>query len=157
MSNDFLITISKFGLYIGGFWALIQFWSANEFKKAQYLSELWRKFYTTDRFVLLFNLLDKEDNEFLLEDWNSIEPKDVFSYLAYLEELVIFRKTNFYHIYKISDKNLINLYQYHFYNIYIKKTKSSKIFWDKIEEPLNTNLSSWRYQKNFAEKCRNIN
>ena len=160
MDQNIFLELSKFGILIGAIWALIQFWSANEFKKAQYLSELWRKFYTTDKFVEIFNLLDKEDNELLENDWSSIESKDVFAYLAYLEEIVIFRKTKFYHLYKISDKKLINLFQYHFYNIYFKEiksgedTKSRKLFWNKIEESLNTNPSDWKLQLDFAKKCQ---
>ena len=154
MDNQLFLDVSKIGFLIGGIWASIQFWSANEFKKAQYLSELWRKFYTTEKFVLLFDLLDKEDKLLNTDEvWKTIESKDVFSYLAFLEEIVIFRKTNFYHIYKINDKNLINLFQYHFYNVYIKDTKSRKLFWKKIEEELNTNENSWKFQKDFAVKC----
>ena len=155
MENQLLLELSKVGFLIGGFWALVQFWSANEFKKAQYLSELWRKFYTTEKFVEISAILDKEDNDFK-NDANmlySISSKDVFSYLAFLEEIVIFRRTKFYEIHKIRDKNLIQLFQYHFYNVYEKDTKLRKLFWDKIEEELNTNESSWKFQKNFAEKC----
>jgi hypothetical protein len=151
MDNQLLLEISKIGFLIAGFWALIQFWSANEFKKSQFLSELWRKFYTTEKFVEIFALLDKEDSD--LQMLNSISSKDVFSYLAFLEEIVIFRKTKFYEIHKIRDKNLIQLFQYHFYNIYEKDTNIRKLFWKKIEEELNTNEASWKFQKNFAIKC----
>ncbi len=155
MTSEFLQELSKLGLVIGAIWALIQFWSSNEFKKAQYVSELWRKFYTTEKFVEIFAVLDKEDGDFQndLQMINSISSKDVFSYLAFLEEIVIFRKTKFYEIHKIRDKNLNQLFQYHFYNVYEKDTKISKLFWNKIEEDLNTNQESWKFQKNFAKKC----
>ena len=155
MDNQFLLEISKIGFLIAGFWTLIQFWSANEFKKSQYLSELWRKFYTTEKFVEIFTILDKEDGDFQndLNMVSSISTKDVFSYLAFLEEIIIFRKTKFYEIHKIRDKNLIQLFQYHFYNVYEKDSKARTLFWNKIEEELNTNEESWKFQKNFAKKC----
>ena len=136
MENQLIVEFSKIGFLIAGFWALIQFWSANEFKKSQFLSELWRKFYTTEKFVEIFAILDKEDGDFKndLEILNTISSKDVFTYLAFLEEIVIFRKTKFYQIHKIRDKYLIQLFQYHFYNIYVKDTNIKKIFWKKIEE-----------------------
>lgn len=67
MVNQLFLDISKIAFLVGGILALIQFWSSNEFKKAQYLGELWRKFYTTDKFVFLFDLLDKEDSNLNIE------------------------------------------------------------------------------------------
>ena len=61
--------------------------------------------------------------------------------------------TKFYEIHKIRDKNLIQLFQYHFYNVYEKDSKARTLFWNKIEEELNTNEESWKFQKNFAKKC----
>jgi len=151
MENQFIVELSKIGFLIAGIWALIQFWSANEFKKAQYLSELWRKFYTTEKFVEIFDILDSDNED--LQELENIKSKDIFSYLAFLEEIVIFRKTNIFHIYKISDENLINLFQYHFYNVYRKNSKKRDLFWKKIEEDLNTNHSSWKFQKEFALEC----
>ena len=115
MESIFLAEISKFGIIVVAIWGIIQFWSANEFKKTQNLSELWKKFYTTEKFVEIFDLLDRDD----VENFKNINSKDLFSYLAFLEEIVIFRRTKFWQIYKLRDSNLINLFQYHFYNVFI--------------------------------------
>ncbi len=159
METNLLLEISKFTIIIGAIWAIIQFWSANEFKKAQYLSELWRKFYSTDEFVEIFDLLDRDD----LENFQKIDSKKLFKYLAFLEEIVIFRNTRFYHIYKLKDKSLINLFQFHFYNLYINENSKVRVeFWKKInfisknaQFNLDDELSKyyWKQQYQFAIAC----
>lgn len=156
MDNQFFIEISKFGIFVGAIWGLIQFWSANEFKKTQYLSELWRKFYTTDKFVQIFDLLDRDD----VENFMKIEAKDLFSYLAFLEEIVIFRRTAFWQIYKLRDKNLVYLFQYHFFNVFTdSSSEARKIFWCKITSDQSTIADSeikkrfWKLQYDFSKKC----
>ena len=86
-------------------------------------------------------------------------------YLAYLEEIVIFRRSSFWQIYKIRDKNLINLFQYHFYNVYIDENSKCRIeFWKKIVSKsavsadvvnIETELSKeyWKIQYTFAKIC----
>lgn len=161
MNQSIFLELSKLGFILGGFWALIQFWSANEFKKSQYLSELWSKFYNTEKFVAIFDALDRDD----LEAFSKIESKDLFMYLAYLEEIVIFRKSSFWQIYKIRDENLINLFQYHFYNIYLDENSKCRIqFWNKLLKKDNSsndvvnidiehNKEYWKLQFAFAEIC----
>ena len=164
MDQNIYLELSKFGILIGAIWALIQFWSANEFKKTQYLSELWRKFYSTEKFVIIFDALDRDD----LNEFEKIDSKDLFAYLAFLEEIVIFRRTKFWQIYKIRDKNLIDLFQYHFHNIYNNNQSETRIeFWKKIikkndnsNEQIDVNAELqkgyWKLQKKFAQKCSEI-
>ena len=159
MDNLLFSELSKIGFLIAGIWAVIQFWSANEFKKSQYISELWRKFYTTDTFVLIFDILDRDD----FEQMKTVDSKDIYTYLAFLEEVVIFRRTKFYQIYKLRNRSLVNLFQFHFYEIYINSESASrKILWQKILKDNtfdNVTIDNeiikhyWKLQLDFAKLC----
>ena len=159
MDNLLFSELSKIGFLIAGIWAVIQFWSANEFKKSQYISELWRKFYTTDTFVQIFDILDRDD----FEQMKTIDSKDIYTYLAFLEEVVIFRRTKFYQIYKLRNRSLVNLFQFHFYEIYINSESASrKILWQKIlKDNTIDNIAIdneiikhyWKLQLDFAKLC----
>ena len=148
--------ILKFGLpLIAAFLAILQYWSANAFKRAQYLSELWREFYTTEKFVEIFDCLERKD----ITKFNEIEEKYLFTYLAYLEEIVIFAKNSDLEIYKLPKKELINLFQFHFYYIYFQE-ETKKIFWSRIvenanDENIDKEIKSkyWSKQYKFAKKC----
>ncbi len=152
-TNIYFETIKLALFVLGGVLAIIQYWSANAFKRSQYLSELWRKFYTTPKLTEIFQALERKDTAALRE----ISEADIYLYLAYLEEVVIFRKKNWCHIYKINDSELLNLFQFHFYHIY-QAHETREMFWSRIIEPneIEAEIKSayWKQQYDFSLKCK---
>jgi hypothetical protein len=165
MTTTEIVEIIKFTLPIVlAILAIFQYWSANAFKRVQFLSELWGKFYKTEKFVLIFDALDRNDKV----EFDKISTKDLYAYLAFLEEIAIFSRTNNFQFYKLKNSDLINLFQFHFYNIYCNEN-SKNLFWTKIlesnfinvdEKSIQSEISQkyWRKQYQFALKCKaNIN
>lgn len=125
--SNMIELIKVFFIIVASLLAYIQFVSANAFKRAQYLSELWRKFYTTEKFVNIYKILESEN----ADDFKEISSVDVYNYLAYLEEIAIFAKNNRWEFHKINKKEILNLFQFHFYYIYQNEV-TKKMFWSKI-------------------------
>ncbi len=140
-------------LSIAAILAYFQYWSSNKFKRSQYLSELWRKFYTTEKLTYIFQALERNDKE----AFKNISESDIYLYLGYLEEIVIFIQTNPFQIHKIHKKEILNLFQFHFFYIY-ENEETKKIFWSKIIEntaEIDTEINQfyWARQRNFAKIC----
>lgn len=133
--------------------AYIQYWSANKFKRSQYLSELWRKFYTTEKLTYIFQALERKDKE----AFKNISESDCYLYLGYLEEIVIFIKTSPFQIHKINQNEVLNLFQFHFYYLY-ENNETKEMFWSRIldsssEIDEEINQFYWSKQRNFAKTC----
>ena len=145
--------IKLFILVVGGLLAYIQYWSANAFKRAQYTSELWRKFYSTKELTQIFQALERKDEAALKE----ISEADIYLYLGYLEEIVIFSKTNLFQIHKINKNELLNLFQFHFYYVYqLEDTK--QMFWTRIieKDEIENEIKQfyWKKQFDFSVECK---
>ncbi len=138
--------IKLFFIVIASILAYVQFVSANAFKRSQYLSELWRKFYTNEKFTLIYQSLEREDTE----AFKQITEVDIYHYLAYLEEVAIFVKNDVFEFHKINKADVLNLFQYHFYYIY-QNDVSKKMFWSKIL-PINEiekEINQFYWEKQF--------
>jgi hypothetical protein len=145
-------------LFFVALMAYIQFWSANAFKRAQYMSELWRNFYTNQKFVEIFEALETKDKDkFNVKNKDSISKQDIFLFLGYLEEIAIFCKRKPYQIYKLEEKDLLNLFQFHFYYIY-QEEDTRNMFWgtflnqNEIENEIHSFY--WKKQYRFSLKCK---
>jgi len=145
--------IKLFFIVVASVLAYTQFVSANYFKRAQYLSELWRKFYTTDKFTQIYQALEREDKEAFKE----ITEADVYQYLGYLEEIAIFIKADFFEFHKINKKEVLNLFQFHFYYVYQNEV-TKKMFWSKIlhENEIDSEIKQffWAKQYQFSILCK---
>lgn len=142
-------TIKLFFIVIASILAYVQFVSANAFKRSQYLSELWRKFYTNEKFTLIYQSLERED----IEAFKNITEVDIYNYLGYLEEVAIFVKNDIFEFHKISKNEVLDLFQYHFYYVYQNEV-TKKMFWSKIL-PINEidkeiNQFYWKKQFNLS-------
>ena len=141
-------------IIIAGSFAVFQYWSSNKFKQAQYLRELWRKFYETEVLTKIFQALEgKDENAF-----KNIEKSDIYLYLAFLEEIVIYRKRNFFEFHKIDSNSLLDLFQFHFYWVY-QCNETKKIFWGKIleVEEIENEINNyyWKNQLDFSKLRKN--
>jgi hypothetical protein len=141
-------------IVIAAILAYFQYWSANKFKRSQYLSELWRKFYTTEKLTFIFQALERKDKA----AFKNISESDIYLFLGYMEEVVIFVKTNPLQIHKIDEAEVLNLFQFHFFYIYqLEETK--KMFWGKIldkSEDIDSEINQfyWKKQLDFSKACK---
>ena len=161
MDLGFILDVSKSAIpLVLATLALFQYLSANSFRKTQFLSELWRRFYDNPSFVKIFDALDRKD----IKSFENISSEEIYKYLAFLEEITLFSRNTLFDFYKLRNRGLIHLFQYHFYNIYFD-SETKKMFWAKI---LNSNLAEvtdtkieqeiqsqyWSKQYEFALKCK---
>lgn len=150
---EYIEIIKLLFIGIAAILAYFQYWSANKFKRSQYLSELWRKFYTTEKLTYIFQALERKDKD----AFKNISESDIYLYLGYLEEIVLFIKTNPFQIHKINQSEVLNLFQFHFYYIYYHE-ETKKIFWSKIidtEAGIEAEINQfyWSKQRTFAQVC----
>ena len=141
--------------------AYVLYRSANKFKRSQYLSELWRKFYTTEKLTYIFKALERKNKE----AFKSISESDIYLYLGYLEEIVMFVKTNPFQIHKLNQNDVLNLFQFHFYYLY-QNSDTKVLFWSKIldsNEEIEVKIKQYYWKKQFdfsiicAKKINQIN
>jgi hypothetical protein len=144
-------------IVIAGSLTIIQYWSSNKFKRSQYLCELWRKFYQTKVLTDIFQALDRKDKK----EFEKITESDIYLYLAYLEEIVIFSKNNSFEIHKINRNELLDLFQFHFYWVY-ECEETKKLFWGKIlgtedSTSIKNEINSyyWANQRKFSSIRKN--
>jgi len=151
--DEKLEVIKLFFIVLAALLAYIQYWSANKFKRSQYLSELWRKFYTTEKLTFIFQALERKDKA----AFEKISESDIYLYLGYLEDVVIFVKQNPLQIHKINQNEVLNLFQFHFYYLYqLEETKL--LFWGKIldgKAEIDAEIKQfyWKKQLEFSKIC----
>lgn len=133
----------------------IQYWNNNKFKNSLYLSELWRKFYTTKKLTYIFKASERNDKE----SFKNISESDVYFYLGFMKEIVIFVKTKPFQIHKTNQNEVLNLFHFHFYYLY-DNNETKLLFCSKIienNENINKEINQfyWKKQRYFSKVCAN--
>lgn len=155
---SFIEIIQILSITFGGAFALYQYYRQNKFERLKNINNIWRKFYETESFVSLFDLLDKIDNYKNPEDINSLKilsSKEKLKYLAFLEEV-----SGYMEFSNEDKKHLIYLFQWHFY--YLFQNENTYLpFWSNLsEEDTPTEIekvikaSYWNKLYTFSKQCK---
>ena len=124
----FLLEVIKIILTtIGAIFVFVQYRASNLFKRSQYLSELWRRFYNDAEFTKLFSHLEENNVIEIAKMDNQIK----YRFLGYLEEIALFEKRSIFQIEKLESAEMLNLFQFHFYYLY-QKESTKNAFWKSI-------------------------
>lgn len=118
-------------LSFGGAFALYQYYRQNKFERLKNINNIWRKFYETESFVSIFDLIDKVDNYKNQDDISTLKnlsSKEKLKFLAFLEEV-----SGYMEFSNEDKKHLIYLFQWHFYYVF-QNPNTYLPFWSNLSE-----------------------
>lgn len=141
--------IQTTGLFLGGIFALYQYYKTNKFARLTYLNDVWRKFYENQSFIDTFGHLDHLDtvnNEEAKQQVAQIDLKDKLQFLAFLAEVQLLSQ------FSESDKrHLMELFQWHFYYCF-KNPKTFPAFWTDLVDPNSEDQILKEMKKDYWSK-----
>ncbi len=141
------LTIKIAGAIIVSAAALFQWYQSIYSKNIERLIDVWRKFYETKEFYEVFSILNTKDDQQI----NTISIPHKLKFLALLEEVAILNET-----FRFSHKNpTYSMFMWHFHYVYDNKVTRVP-FWSGIGEDKEMKSASWKKQRHFMEKCRDL-